>query len=110
MSVYVEEQFGDVSSTDDDKCENASYHVVECIDRVTDSGIHYARIVQSGMSLESLYRAEYLKVYINAPKAFLQFNATIVNADGTIPIDAKERTEIFDAILSKLKFFEPKTQ
>jgi len=96
-----------ILSVDGGRCEDGGYHVTKCSDRVTDSGIHYARIVQSGMSTEFAYKAQYLKVYIDTQKAFLQFSTTIVNNDGTIPENVEGRIKAFDTVFSTLKFFEP---
>ena len=88
------------------KCADASYHVIECSDRVTSFGIPFARIIQSGMSVESEYRKRYIEVYLNSEKSYLQIGTIITDGNGNTPENTENTIKIFDQILSTFKFLK----
>lgn len=87
-------------------CSDASYHVVECSDRISINGVPYARITEAGMSTEQTYRERYIEVYIQTNKASLQFGTMTVDGQGKTPDNTEDTIKVFDQILSTFRFLK----
>lgn len=101
IDIFINTDLGDKNKLGGGFCKDGGYHVVECVDKTTLSGIHYARFIESGQYTAA--RSRHLKVYMNTPQAFLQFITTIVNEDGSTLQNGDLAVKTFDQIIATFK-------